>query len=1023
MINVYKKKYVALAAIYLLTLTTLFAQSDFQVTHYTDADGLPQNSVKFIITDNAGYIWLSTEDGLVRFDGNHFNVFSKNELHMSSNRMQVFYRSENKLYCYSTDNKPIKIENGQAVMEGKPTGWLAALIDLTVRPKGLFKEGFDEAGRYLDEGSINMNYPKKDQYRELFVLTKGDSLYRYNNKQISLYYQNRLLRTFPYTTNEDWYFFMMNDKLFSLEKDGIVAQLSTSVEKTKLKGDILKATVGQKEHPKIRLLWNICVDHQVILYTDKAFYLATMDTDGQITTRLLFKGFDAIKKNICSAYYNNQTGVLFLGSSTKGMFVLKPKLFRAIAADSGENIYSTQIEYQPNKLLTTGNRSFDLSLMPDTIHSVPKSTPIAFISLAKDGVKGRFWGARRQWLYLMAKDSLKKIAQWQLPGSINAIYQDSTDKLWVGTIYGELYAKSAKDTIPVLFKKLPDRITYILRTDQTHLYVGTLAGLYIINLGDNTSRPIHNLETQSIRHVFKCSTGEIWVATYGDGFFLLNQGMAISMPMDREKYLRTPHYFIEDRKGYFWIPTNKGLFQVAKRDLLSYVANVGKHPDRPYYYYYDKDNGFNTNEFNGGCEPCAIQLSNGTHSLPSMNGLVLFNPDSISPILPDAGLYIDRITVDSQDVAQKDLRTLSEDFTQMTIEVSTPFLGNHKNLQIQYALIENEASDTLFFPIGENGIITLSRLPYGHYTVIIRKKDGFGYGNYSKLNLSLGVQPKWYHSPWFGIALIFFFPVLGIIASNIRSGYVVRKNRDLKKRIEEKTKYLRERVTMQELIIRAIGHDIRTPLKYHIILSKNIKELSEQSNGALAKKTAILNDSSQQLFQLVENFVHYLKAQNNTQTHQSRKVILNSILENKLNFFKDITKRNRNVLLNIGTTEVAVNSDPELLAIIIHNLIDNATKVVRDGLITTQIGVNQKNQPFLSIADCGPGLDANIIKWINQPDVDDNLSKVDTMPINCGLGLMMVKQLAKLLKLNITVHTEVGNGTTFTLLFETYIPD
>ena len=47
----------------------------FRIEHYTDEDGLPQNSVYAIAQDELGYIWLSTQRGLARFDGKNFKIF------------------------------------------------------------------------------------------------------------------------------------------------------------------------------------------------------------------------------------------------------------------------------------------------------------------------------------------------------------------------------------------------------------------------------------------------------------------------------------------------------------------------------------------------------------------------------------------------------------------------------------------------------------------------------------------------------------------------------------------------------------------------------------------------------------------------------------------------------------------------------------------------------------------------------------------------------------------------------------
>src|SRR5690349_8795717 len=55
---------------------------------FTDENGLPQNSVKNIVPDKASFIWLATENGMVRYEGgNHFRIFNKNELNIASSRI------------------------------------------------------------------------------------------------------------------------------------------------------------------------------------------------------------------------------------------------------------------------------------------------------------------------------------------------------------------------------------------------------------------------------------------------------------------------------------------------------------------------------------------------------------------------------------------------------------------------------------------------------------------------------------------------------------------------------------------------------------------------------------------------------------------------------------------------------------------------------------------------------------------------------------------------------------------------
>src|SRR5918911_4901270 len=69
---------------------TIFAQYQFDAWN-TD-NGLPQNSVLSILQTQDGYLWLTTSDGLVRYDGVRFTVFNKgNTKGIKSNRFTTLF--------------------------------------------------------------------------------------------------------------------------------------------------------------------------------------------------------------------------------------------------------------------------------------------------------------------------------------------------------------------------------------------------------------------------------------------------------------------------------------------------------------------------------------------------------------------------------------------------------------------------------------------------------------------------------------------------------------------------------------------------------------------------------------------------------------------------------------------------------------------------------------------------------------------------------------------------------------------
>src|SRR5687768_14938940 len=65
----------------------------YWLQHFTDENGLPQNSVKAIAQDKNGFMWLATEAGVVRFDGHRFITFDRSVIPILTNRIRGFVAS------------------------------------------------------------------------------------------------------------------------------------------------------------------------------------------------------------------------------------------------------------------------------------------------------------------------------------------------------------------------------------------------------------------------------------------------------------------------------------------------------------------------------------------------------------------------------------------------------------------------------------------------------------------------------------------------------------------------------------------------------------------------------------------------------------------------------------------------------------------------------------------------------------------------------------------------------------------
>ncbi|WP_315822445.1 two-component regulator propeller domain-containing protein [Paraflavitalea speifideaquila] len=91
----------------------------YALRHYTDENGLPQNSIKFIAPDKKGFVWLATENGLVRFDGQRFRVFNKSNLALASSRIYTIMPGNevDNLYTINEVGQVVYVQNGEARLD------------------------------------------------------------------------------------------------------------------------------------------------------------------------------------------------------------------------------------------------------------------------------------------------------------------------------------------------------------------------------------------------------------------------------------------------------------------------------------------------------------------------------------------------------------------------------------------------------------------------------------------------------------------------------------------------------------------------------------------------------------------------------------------------------------------------------------------------------------------------------------------------------------------------------------------
>ena len=190
---------------------------------------------------------------------------------------------------------------------------------------------------------------------------------------------------------------------------------------------------------------------------------------------------------------------------------------------------------------------------------------------------------------------------------------------------------SEPNSKPNYIEKLNEAVNYFAETKDHKILMASPGNLIIYDVIKQRTKKIP-CDKNDIRSIFISKDNTIWVCTYSNGFSLFKNNRFYKMPIDNYSYLTSAHCINEDINDHFWISTNKGLIEVDKKNLLAYYND--KSP--VYYHHYDSNNGFLTNEFNGGCQPCSAKLENGYFIYPSLNGLVAFHPNLCKLRIPQS---------------------------------------------------------------------------------------------------------------------------------------------------------------------------------------------------------------------------------------------------------------------------------------------------------------------------------------------------------------------------------------------------
>src|SRR5579872_159466 len=217
------------------------------------------------------------------------------------------------------------------------------------------------------------------------------------------------------------------------------------------------------------------------------------------------------------------------------------------------------------------------------------------------------------------------------------------------------------------------------------------------------------------------------------------------------------------------------------------------------------------------------------------------------------------------------------------------------------------------------------------------------------------------------------------------------------------------------------SHDLRQPLQSLALLTGSLRRMVSDPQVLRAVGTeALLEAVAQQelaigsMSRLLNALLDISKLESGAVQPQPSDFSLDSLFAELRNEFASLAGK-KGLQLRIGATTAHAYSDPSLVEQILRNLISNAIKYTHEGWVRLQCVPAPGRLVRVEVVDSGIGIPADQLPYIYDEFFQVGVAANSTRD-GYGLGLSIVQRLVKLLQLGFDVRSEVGQGSTFTLV-------
>lgn len=937
---------------------------------YTSGSGLPNSQIHSIYQDSKGFIWISTENGLARFDGMDFSTFHFNR--NSSNSIAsdfVLKITEDKHGTYWVGTSAglqtfdpaynsftkIDLKDQEAPLSDQH---IADITQVCIGGEDKIIAATSGHGIYvLDPHSHEPDIEKQEIINSGLSFHFISKVYKDSNDRLWISGENEGITVID----------LKSASVMEIDMSGIGENITvTSFAEDEKTGNIVIGSsshgilIYEKEGGKIRKVRdaNVAQNNVVSLLKNniapqygEATFLAGVENKGIMLfdarteklspLTLPHIPYDTSTWKVHCLIEDNQ-GNVWVGAYQTGVMVIPKSMYGFEYMPFGSGGYAGQ------------------------------AGAACVTSIAEDRENGHLWvGTDGLGLFRMNEEGetqhFSNMNSSLSNNSIMSIVQDKRGTLWIATYLGGLLSWTPQNG----FRQFRDQaslntiktVSLEYSEEEDVLYVGTHGyGLSIISLPqEKVIRTFAEDDNKWISNMYIDKAGMLWVGTYnGPMCYDHRVKDLIRFEVDESLKIRVLS-FCESSDGKMWIGTGEGLFSFDKpmEDITAYTKANGlpsnvineiregndgnlwistlnglsrfnpSNGEFKNYYQYD---GLQENEFHAGAS-CMGQ--DGKLYFGGIKGLTAFYPHIVDqrthhvPPLYFSGLRVmnEPVSYDPESgnenildkhITQAENITLPNDQNMFSLMFSVLEYTNPHKIVYDYKM---EGFDVCWnHARGDSRAVTYTNLPAGRYTLKVKAYFEGEDDNFSSREINIRILPPW-HRSWWAFIIYAIILILGVM------GLIRWRKRGITQKREKEESEIKE---LKLKMFTNISHEIRTPLT---LVMNPLKKMREAESDPKQKELYnLMYRNTLRILRLVNQLLDMRKV-------DSGQMQLHFLETDVVYFIRDIMKSfdnlavTKNIRFSI-TPEIEVTNlwiDQGNFDKIIFNILSNAFKYTPDG--------------------------------------------------------------------------------------------